>query len=341
MKKPLKMEEKESIDKIRNSGGYAEIGTPEDGAILEMVNIGEKLLVIKERAIYEYILADSIDPERTNINLPNSIQKIVMNQGAESQLVSKSFLTAKSLFQSNFLEDSININKLINLSVEITQELIELESELNDFIKQEKTVSEEYETRKKERKSFAIPSVLNLETQCKTIFQKADHIEQILMETIIVFFSNDGLKKQSHFPKFYEIIKIKYGENDSFCNFINNSLYFMKLVRELRNALDHRLEYVSVKNFELKSDSNIISPTIELNHKEVKLERLSLSYFLPIVLDNMLLITELVYVYLAEKFLKKNALAYQIKEIPLEKRRYKHMRFSFWSPIGTDGYYLQ
>ncbi|MBN8105865.1 hypothetical protein, partial [Vibrio vulnificus] len=64
------MKEDNSIDSKRNSAGHAEIGTKEDGAILEMVKVGKRLIIIKDNSIYEFFMADSIDPGRKNINLP-------------------------------------------------------------------------------------------------------------------------------------------------------------------------------------------------------------------------------------------------------------------------------
>lgn len=93
------MSEKRPIDRIRDSGGHADIGTLEDGAIIEMKNIGGRLLIIKERAIYEMVMADTIDPERTNINLPTTIHKLIIDKGTESETVSRTLLTAMTLFR--------------------------------------------------------------------------------------------------------------------------------------------------------------------------------------------------------------------------------------------------
>ena len=176
------MNEKRPIDKKRESGGMADIGSKEDGAIVEMTKIGERLLIIKERSIYEFILADQIDPDRTNIGLPNNIQKLIVNQGSESELVSRTFLTAKTIFKSEFLVDAIDIESVLTLSLDLLIEHIALEKEIKDLIKEEQSAIAKYESKRNEPISYAVPSIVDLETQCKTIFQKADHIEQILME---------------------------------------------------------------------------------------------------------------------------------------------------------------
>jgi len=335
------MEEKRPIDRIRDSGGHDDIGSEEDGAIVEMENIGGRLLIIKERSIYEVIMADTIDPERTNINLPPTIQKLIIDKGTESETVSRTLLTAMTLFRPEYILNSVDCSKLIGLTIDMLSEISILEKEINEYQNAENEASNEYEERKNQKVSYKLPSIVNLESSCKTIFQKADHIEQILMDIITNFYPNQGLRKQSHFPKFHEILKSKYGETDPFAEFIGKTLYFMRVVRELRNGFDHRLDNTKVTDFELQTDGNILTPTIELKHKEIKLERTSLSDFLKITITNILDITELTFAYLAGKNVRIGGMPYQVRQIPDDKRRNKFVKYSFWTPIGNEGFYNQ
>lgn len=335
------MSEKRPIDRKRDSGGMAEIGSKEDGAILEMPKIGDRLLVVKEKSIYEFIMADDIDPERTNINLPNNIHKLIINQGAESELVGKTFLTAKTLFKSEFFDNSIDINKALLLSIDILQEMAVLEKEINDYLQIEQKLSEEYEEKRDKPISYAIPAIGDIETRCKTIFQKADHIEQILIEIVTIFHPDLGLTKQSHFPNFHDKVKAKYGEEDPYSKFLETTMFFMKTIRAFRNAFDHRLGTVKTYDFDLQTDSNILTPSFELKHKDVKLERQSISEFLKIVLPNLTFIFENTIAYMSNKTFTPYLMANGVKEIPEEKRRYKHVKYSFWAPLGVGGYYNQ
>jgi len=86
------MEEKRPIDRKRESGGHADIGSEEDGAIVEMKNIGGRLLIIKERSIYEMVMADDIDPERTNINLPTTIHKLIIDKSRKLNLKQNTYI---------------------------------------------------------------------------------------------------------------------------------------------------------------------------------------------------------------------------------------------------------
>lgn len=335
------MKEKRLIDKIRESGGCADIGTEEDGAIVGMKNIGDRLLIIKERSIYEMILADKIDPDRININLPPSIHRLIIDKGTESETVSRTFMTAQILFKPEYFSNSIDCDKILSLTIDMLSEISLLEKEIEDYnIKENKAVIE-YEKRKKIKVAFKLPSIVNLESSCKTIFQKADHIEQTLMDIITRFYPNQSLTKQSHFPKFHCILISKCGDNDGFVEFIQNNLYFMRVIRELRNGLDHRLKTVNVKDFEIQKDGEILSPTIELNHKEVKLDRISLKEFLKITKNNLISIIETMFAYLAGYNVKTDGIPYQLKEIPEEKRQNKFVKYSFWLPIGEEGFYFQ
>lgn len=336
----MKELERKPIDIKRERGGTSEIGSDEDGAILEMYNLDGRTVVIKEKSLYEFFLADTIDPNRTNINLPGSIQKLIINEGSESELVSATFLTAKTLFQSQYFK-GIDTGKAVKLSLDLLIELNALQKEVNDYLAKEKEVSEAYEDRRNKNYSFAVPAIGNAETRCTTIFQKADRSEQILIEIIMLFHAADGIKIQSHFADFHVALKNKYGESDPFYTFIGKTLDFMNIVRELRNCLDHRLPFVKVTDFELRPDSSILSPTIELNFRKTKLERHSLSSFLTVLLPNFIMISELTFAQLAVKNSTPFILPVVVKEIPEETRRFKFMKFAFWSNFGGSGWYHQ
>lgn len=335
------MKDKRPIDRKRESGGMADIGTKEDGAIQQMIKIGDRLIILKEKSIYEFMMADDVDPERTNIKIPNNIHKLIIAKGSESEMVSKVFLTANTLWNKGTFDGNIDIEKSLNLTLDIIQELAILESEIQSYLSKEKEVSEEYESKRDKPVSYAIPSIGNAKNRCTTIFQKADHIEQSLMKIITLFYPNDGLTQQSHFPKLHKIIKQKYGEKDSFTEFVNSTLEFMKTIRILRNALDHQLKFVEIYDFELAPNSDVLAPSIELDFKGSKLERQSLSEFLKVLIPNYINICEMTIVHLAGRNFVPTIMQQEIREIPEDKRRNKLVRYSFKSAMGVGGYFDQ
>lgn len=335
------MKEKSDIDRIRNSGGHTTVGSEHDGAVMEMKNIAGRLLVIKERAIYEIVTADSIDPERKNANLPPMLQKIIIDRGTESEIVSRTLLTAIGLFKPEYIMAAVDCNIIISLMIDMLSEIYILEKEISEYQQSENDASAEYEIRKQEKAQYKLPSIVNLESRCKTIFQKADHVEQLLIDIITRVYPELKLTKQSHFPNLYLEIKKLYGENDSFVKLLETASGFMQILRELRNGFDHRLDHTKAIDYQLQVNGDIIAPTIELNHKKVKLERTSLSEFLSLVIDNLIYVVEMALVYLASKNLRNTAIPNYVKKIPAEKRQNKFVSFSIWSPMGEGGYFSQ
>jgi len=335
------MDKKRPIDLMRDRGGGADIGTSEDGAIMEMLPIAGRMLVIKERSVYEMRMADDIDPNRENPNVPSSSQRLIVSLGTESEIFSRTFLTAKRLFKSEYFPSTIDTTQLLFLTLDVVQELAALDKEVVYYLNAEKKASDDYEDRKTKKLNHAVPSIPDLKTRCKTIFQKADQAYQAQLALIRIFYPD--FSNKFYYTKFFEFIKNKYGEEDSFAKFLQETLPFILLARNIRNCLDHweRTE-TDIKDFDLQLDLTIISPTIEVNYLESNLDRVALSQFLPSVTENLVAIFENMVAYLSIKNLKADRMMQgQIRFIPEEKRINKHIKYAYWLPLGPEGFYQQ
>lgn len=334
------MKEKRPIDIKRQRGGGAEIGTKEDGAITDMFKLGNKLIIIKEKSVYEFNLADDIDPERKHPDLPSNTHKLILDIGAESIMFCRIFLTAKNLFKSEFLSPDVNAEDALNLTLEAIQEFKVLEDEINEYLTLEKSAIEEYEERKNKHLSHAVPSIPNLTTRCKTIFQKVDHILQIQMDLIRMFFPDFSKKRYySHFPKF---IEEKFGAEDTFTQFARDILYMIELTRNIRNCLDHRRAEITIQDFELQISSDIFTPTIEMKYNVSELERISLATFLENVMQNLIQIFENIMPYLCSKKTRNDSIMpVEVLLIPEDRRSNINIKYAYWSPLGDGGYFHQ
>jgi hypothetical protein len=67
---------KHPIDVKLESAFSGSVGIDGEGYLEEFFNTGDALLMIKEHAIYKFQLADHIDPNRTNIDIPHVQQKL-------------------------------------------------------------------------------------------------------------------------------------------------------------------------------------------------------------------------------------------------------------------------
>ena len=127
--------------------------------------------------------------------------------------------------------------------------------------------------------------------------------------------------RASYYKSFFEFIQTEYGEQDDFTKFFQKILPFILLVRNIRNCLDHRKTETEIKEIELQINANIISPTIEVNYLDSKMQRTSIAEFLPIVTQNLVMIFETTIAYLCSKQSKPNKIfPGQVMLIPEERR---------------------
>lgn len=332
--------EKRPVDLKRESGGHVDVGTGDDGGIIEMFTIGKKFLVIKEKSVYELLLADDIDPKRENQNLPHATQRLVLNVGTESEIFCRTFLTARKLLKEEYYTLNIDFDKALLISLEALQELTKLDEEISNYLEAEANEIKKYQTTNHKSSSYTIPSIPDINTRLKTIFQKTDHVFQALMEINKLFYTE--FSKQSYYSEFTKFVEQQYGAEDLFTKFMQKILPTISLYRNIRNCVDHRRTETKITDFDIQSDSSIISPTIEVDYNGSKLNRVSISTFLPTVTARVVEIFESMLAFIADKNSRTDrAFKDSVVFIPYEKRRNKFINYVFWSPFGDEGFYNQ
>jgi hypothetical protein len=85
------------IDQHRAAAVDMTIGDSTDpSAISEMISLGSRLVIVKEKGVWQTQLADAIDPERSNPRIPNTQQKL-LSRGSSDAMVGRTLLQAKRL----------------------------------------------------------------------------------------------------------------------------------------------------------------------------------------------------------------------------------------------------
>jgi hypothetical protein len=336
------MSEKRPVDKKRESGGTAEIGSGDDGDIIQMCKVGERTIIVKEKSLYELILADQIDPKRENPDLPNNMQQLVLNRGTDSEMVCKTFLTAYGLLTSSFLHPSVNGEKGLILSLEVLKELVALDEEIMEYMQMEAKAIKEYQDRIGKSLSYAIPSIPTVKGICKTVFEKADHVVLILMDIIKLFHSDEELTSPFNFKELYEVSKNKYGETDEFTLYVKKVEPILELIRSFRNCFLHRRPNVKVMDFEKQVTSEVCTPTIEIDYRSSKHERVAISSLLPSLITELPKIIEGMIAFLCSKnMISKGVFQCKVLFIPENERRNKFIKYGTWLQTGQGGFYLQ
>lgn len=266
---------KRPIDKRRESAGSMEVGLSEEGSITDMYTFGvERLLLIKDRAAYEFRFADKIDPERTNEGIPN-VQQRLLQAGSDNELVRQVLLTSSTLFDQSYLPE-LDCGALKECALDAVRELLAMERIFARVSAEEASLLANVRGQKLAN-GFIVPSLSDLDQELKNFLQRADHFTKELFKILRVF--EPGFR---NLDKLLIRAKAEKPPNEQFIAFLDRSVPFLKFVREARNAVEHRTpqKRVETRDFELDKDAKLIPPTVEVIHPKHGEPRMSMVQFM-------------------------------------------------------------
>jgi len=321
--------QKRSIDRLRDGAGSLEIKTPDDdSAITGMISFGDNLLVVKEKGIYAIKLADQIDPERKNINTPNTIQKILL-YGSSEPWVGAVLLTGNELLKKNILNEGIDTEHAMSLVIEIAKNIssaIELSEAFSDSLSRE---LEKHDLEVKKDHSVMLPSMQGIMNKCKEFLQKSDHALDSLFKVVKVFFPNVGKGGWESLKN--EIDK----ENpivDNFGEVLSQMLPFLQFVRNARNCVEHpRDEHkIIAADFSIDVDSNLLPPSIEIAHPNTPQPSVPVVDFMRQITISMVDIVELMLAFLCNRHIRTiQGFPVHVHEFPKAQRRTKNVKYGY------------
>jgi hypothetical protein len=322
---------KRPIDRKRDSGGTMEIGTPDDqSAITAIFPIGDDLYVVKERGVYEVKLADKIDPNRTNIAIPNTHQK-VLNYGSDAPVVGRTLLTAKELFNPNYLPKTLDLTQALHLCFETSKDLTAMLDVAAALERDQLAATGGARYNLQKSQAVALPAVGNIAARCKDFIQKADHSLQSLLSMVRLFYGKDAGREW--FEGFTKVVSKRYGESDHFSQFLLGALPFLKFIRNARNCVEHPKESqrIVTRDFFFQSNGAILLPTIEVIHPHSTMHAIPVSQFMGRVQEELVTIVEQTIAFMCSKHVRPPMAAFpvQIVEWPEDSRWEKHVRYSY------------
>ncbi|MFN3226629.1 MAG: hypothetical protein ACE360_10325 [Hyphomicrobiales bacterium] len=295
-----------------------EIGTDNDPSpITGAIEIDSTMIVIKEGGVYEVQLADQIDPDRINIDVPNAQQQILAH-GSGTEFVRQTLVTAEALFRSNCVADHVDKNEVLSASLAAAKDL----AAMADLLDQIATEVGQGTAAKVEGKTANLPALKELEPRVKTFIQKADHVLQSLMRIIRAFFGQDAGRKW--FESLHELTAHRFGTDDGFALFLGEALPYLKSVRAARNCVEHPREgqKLVLKNFSLQTvPLAIVPPTIKVVHPNHAMPEAPLVTFLQGLQGFVSCVFEETLAGLCNKNLREfGAIKFGVVETPAEKR---------------------
>lgn len=281
---------------MRDGGGSFQLNNPDDGTpIKEMFTLRDRLVLITEKCTYEIQTAVQIDPKRINPDLPHNFQRKLFDYGIHSEALSKILLQAKMLFKEGHL--SIDLDGAQLLALDALKEFSAMDHTAAAFKEAEKTAIERAEKANPQSRSFSIPSIGGVDTYCKTFAQKAHHFDKAMLSIARLF-----IPAATNWDKLSEIVHSRYGKDDQFSKLIAEVTPNLKMVLNLRDALEHQNRSVTVRDFTVEPDGTLAPPTIELDFRKSVLARASVSSLVDGLVTALPIYFEMLIVHLSAKF---------------------------------------
>ena len=317
--------ENENLFDWRDGGFRMEMGS----AVSSFIEVKGDLFCITKKDIRSIKMADSIDPQKTNPNIRHS-QQIITPNGSDNIFVGGILQQANELFKSYALSKNIDCQKGIDTSFDFLIKLLALNKLVKDFISIEKGISKTYNGKPKNDGSTEIPSVINLEQKFKEIITSADHSVRSIIELVKIFYPD--IINKDWCDKLVEKIKLQTGENCKESIFIDSFKGFIKLIRDIRNKIEHpHIEDVLIiSNYEITSQG-ITKPTIYFKNSNNEIKE-NIFKFTSIIITNIFNIFQSLMAILCN--INTGDLAgdkIKVVEMPPEQRKNneKHIRFKY------------
>jgi len=333
------MSEKQQIDAIRNGSIRMKIGDDRDGVITGMVTICGKMHVVKERSISKILTADNIDPDRTNLQTPNT-QQIVAQAGSDSETVCRILLTADQLFQKNMIRESVDTKKAKKICLELLKEILAAEDIATTFLNDVEDAA--FSKKVTNIESFSVPTVGNLENRTKNFISRAEHAIQKLYQLTQIFYDHD----EKFFDGFHAKLEKLYGVDDEFTIFAKRLAVFAKQIRNIRNCMEHTRpsQRLELHDFNLNKNSQLSRPTIEVIHNESPISTGPISEFMVKIVEKLVAGGENLLAHLADKNMnpKMNEFAGMkviVGVVPESQRSIRNVRLGYL--IGQGGSWIK
>lgn len=324
-----KQDPKRAIDKVREGAGSFDLETPDDSSeITGMISLGERLLAIKELGIYEFKFADQIDPERQNINTPNTIQQI-LPFGSGHGWIGSVVLTANDLFKSEILDQNIDTEKAMTLVIEMAQNISSAMELSENVSSMQEGELKKHDLEIKSNRSLILPSAKGINSKCKEFLQKSDHALDTLFKLVRVFYPEI---KQGGWTSLKDKIDNENTNIDNFKDIMAQMLPFLLFVRNARNCVEHPRDghKITVSDFSIDADNNLVPPSIEVTHSKSAQPSVPVIAFMKEVENGLVDVAELMIVFLSSRHIRPiQGFPVQVHEFPEEQRRGKFIKYGY------------
>lgn len=247
----------------RNEGGMFTIGEEGDGNLSEMIPLEDfGMVIVTRKSAWRMILADNIDPQRNNANIPRQVQERLLSYGSDDPIVGRTLLQGNELLLGGHLPDTINKYQAMQLVLSFSKELAAMNDELKKLVEEYKEIQERFNGSVRDDGSFVLPALKNLERRAKELIQNVDHMGGIVINIIKLF--PIEIPQKNPLGKLIEQTQQKFGSDHAVTKAISELKEKMGWLRFLRSDMEHpdATGSVAFENYKMNDSGKIEQPLI-------------------------------------------------------------------------------
>ncbi|EKU59278.1 hypothetical protein ACINWC323_0214 [Acinetobacter sp. WC-323] len=253
----------------RNSAFSIELKDPDNDRplnIIELITIRDDLYIFTSEAILKMLLADSIDPDKVELNTKHSYEKIA-DIGCSSEYIARviiqaskliSFIIYSDIEKDKILSHLLGLNfKLLNCNSIVSQIKLGYQELLP---KCGKIISDNY----LKNSIPALPKIPELDSKVRVFLTNAKLVIIDIFKFLSLFYLlpiND--RDEAHFNKHIENLKKNLGADNEIVKLLEEDLEWIQILAECRNAIEHSGEgqLLKIENFSIKPGNLLSTPT--------------------------------------------------------------------------------
>jgi hypothetical protein len=266
---------------MRDGAGQATI-PPAFGNIIAMMTMEHRIYLIGERGVSSGVMADQIDPQRQNVNIPQIVQREELTYGANTQFLQKTLCTAVSLLQPTHLPTNFLTEAALMLTLKISQDLAAVADVIGEFRQHEAATRDKMAQGEVTRKH--LPRTPNLKGRVE---QAISHLRKV--QVGIMAISGYFYPKQTQNAPWIDSVKAGLAQDDPFREYINVALPALEEISNCRNAMIHGddMKRLEINDYDLGADGIFIAPTLEVIHPQSPLSRRDVIQYLDHMKDRL------------------------------------------------------
>ncbi|PNU05483.1 hypothetical protein A8V01_15980 [Novosphingobium guangzhouense] len=268
---------KRRVDLIRDSAGSMSI--PADhGNIVSVKVIGDRMYFIAQRGLTSAVMADHIDPERINADIPPVVQTVELAYGAEDPMMQRTVCAAFELIDPTYLPQSVDRDAVLTIVIEAAQSLALVKDTVQELQDHQADVRKQAEAGELSRGH--VPRTPNLRGKVRQCIAALRDVEVGIKQVAGHFYPKEN-PKDPWDKAFKPALEAALGAENA-ADQIINTWAVMDRVADHRHAMIHAdaTKSLTVFDYGLEPDGHFCAPTIEIAHPKNPVPRHDVGDFL-------------------------------------------------------------